>query len=143
MIEPDKNAKKKGKGFAVAAAIFFSAAIWLAFLGVYLYRAMLRSCLKTQDSARETHESYEKKQSYFDFDCFFCAIRVFRGQKNSFQTASKLQTAVECRSGRRYDFIFPDAFAVCRRRFLLFRVACKSDYLLVQIVFKNELNDSF
>ncbi len=41
MNEPDKNAKKKGKGFAVAAAIFFSAAIGLAFLGVYLCRAML------------------------------------------------------------------------------------------------------
>ncbi len=42
MNEPDKKVKKKGKGFAIAAAIFFSAAIWFAFLGVYLYRAMLR-----------------------------------------------------------------------------------------------------
>ncbi len=41
MNEPDKKVKKKGKGFAIAAAIFFSAAIWFAFLGVYLYRAML------------------------------------------------------------------------------------------------------
>ena len=41
MNEPNKNAKKKGKGFAVAAAIFFAAAIWFAFLGVYLYNAML------------------------------------------------------------------------------------------------------
>ncbi len=41
MNEPDKNVKKKGKGFAIAAAIFFSAAIWFAFWGVYLYRAML------------------------------------------------------------------------------------------------------
>ena len=41
MNEPDKKIKKKGKGFAIAAAIFFTAAIWFAFLGVYLYRAML------------------------------------------------------------------------------------------------------
>jgi len=41
MNEPDKKIKKKGKGFAIAAAIFFTAAIWFAFLGVHLYRAML------------------------------------------------------------------------------------------------------
>jgi uncharacterized protein YoxC len=40
MNEPDKKVKKKGKGFAIAA-ILFSAAIWFALLGVYLYRAML------------------------------------------------------------------------------------------------------
>jgi len=41
MNELDRKVKKKGKGFAIAAVIFFSAAIWFAFLGVYLYRAML------------------------------------------------------------------------------------------------------
>ncbi len=41
MNEPAKKVKKKGKGFAIAAAILFSAAIWFALLGVYLYRAML------------------------------------------------------------------------------------------------------
>jgi len=41
MNEADKNVRKSGKGFAIAAVIFLSAAIWFAFLGIYLYNAML------------------------------------------------------------------------------------------------------
>lgn len=41
MIEPGKYVKKKGKRFAVAGAIFLAAAIGFAFLGGYLYYAML------------------------------------------------------------------------------------------------------
>jgi len=40
MNKSDEKVKKKGKGFAIAAAIFFGAAIWFAFLGVYLLRSI-------------------------------------------------------------------------------------------------------
>jgi len=45
----------------------------------------LRSCLKTQDFARETHESDEKKKNYFDFILIFREFSVFRGQKIVFK----------------------------------------------------------
>lgn len=35
------ESNKKGKGFAVAAALLFIFAVWFAALGAYLYRAMI------------------------------------------------------------------------------------------------------
>jgi len=36
MNEPKIKSKKKGTGFAIAAAIFFALAVWFAFLGMYI-----------------------------------------------------------------------------------------------------------
>lgn len=41
MNEPEIELKRKGRGFAAAAAIFFSLAVWFAFLGIYLYNSMI------------------------------------------------------------------------------------------------------
>jgi hypothetical protein len=58
----------------------------------------LRSCLKTQDFAHETHEKDEKSRIIIIFFClYFRAFRVLRRQKNrfsnSFSTAAQFPSS--------------------------------------------------